>query len=46
MLTQAVEALRSGQSPKSTLSILETDPGDELALSLARLGRAIFGPKN
>jgi hypothetical protein len=46
MLTQAADALRSGQSPKSTLSILETDPGDELALSLARLGRALFGAKS
>jgi hypothetical protein len=46
MLTQAADALRSGQSPKSTLSLLEADPGDALALSLARLGRALFGPKN
>jgi hypothetical protein len=46
MLTQAADALRSGQSPKSTLSILETDPGDALALSLARLGRALFGAKS
>ena len=46
MITQAADALRSGQSPKSTLSILEADPADELALSVARLGRALFGAKN
>lgn len=43
-LAEAAGELRHGQ-PAAALAILETDPGDRLAGALARLGRAILGPK-
>lgn len=44
-LEQAGEALRSGAGRQETFALLEADPGDGLALALARLGRAIQGAK-
>ncbi len=46
MLTQAVAEQKCGGSPQNVLSLLEADPTDALALSLARLGRTLFGPKS
>jgi hypothetical protein len=43
-LAEAADELRHGQQ-RTALAILETDPGDRLAGALARLGRAIIGPK-
>jgi hypothetical protein len=46
MLTQAAEAIRGGGGHQSVISLLEADPSDELARTLARLGRSLFGPKS
>jgi len=43
---QAGEAIRSGADRREVLALLESDPADALALRLASLGRAIFGPKS
>jgi hypothetical protein len=43
-ITQAMDELRHGQH-RTALGLLGSDPGDQLASSLARLGRAIFGPQ-
>lgn len=43
-ITDAVTELQHGQHG-ATLAALEVDPRDELALALAELGRAIFGPQ-
>lgn len=41
----AAADLAVGGSRRSALAVLESDLGDDLAASLARLGRAIFGPR-
>jgi Bacterial regulatory proteins, gntR family len=43
-ITQAMDELRHGQR-RTALDLLGCDPGDDLAASLGRLGRAIFGPQ-
>lgn len=39
----AAADLAAGASRRTVLSVLESDPGDDLAAVLARLGRAMFG---
>jgi len=43
VIAQAAADLAAGSSHRSVLGLLESDPGDQLAGALARLGRAIFG---
>ena len=43
-IAQAADELRHGER-RTALDRLESDPGDRLAGALARLGRAILGPK-
>jgi len=43
-IEQAVAELAGG-AQRSVLTALESDPGDHLALALARLGRAVIGSK-
>lgn len=45
VLQQAIEAARAGEGREAQLQALEADPGDGLAASLARIGRALFAPK-
>jgi hypothetical protein len=40
-LAQAVAARQQGSDPGTVIRILDSDPGDELAATLARLGRAL-----
>jgi hypothetical protein len=42
-ITQAAEELRHGQH-RAALAMLDSDPGDALAVALAGLGRAMLGP--
>jgi hypothetical protein len=44
-ITQAVEELRRGEQ-RAALAVLESDPGNALAVALARLGRAMLGPQS
>jgi hypothetical protein len=41
-VTQAAEEMRHGQQ-RAAMTILETDPGDELAAALASLSRTLQG---
>ena len=45
-LTAASDVLRQGASNRAVLSELESDPRDELAGAVAKLGRAVFGRKS
>jgi hypothetical protein len=45
-LAQAAEAMRDGHGRKTVLALLRGDPGDSLALALARLGGALDGAKS
>jgi hypothetical protein len=44
-LADAADELRQGQR-RTALAILDADPDDSLAAALARLGRAIVGPRS
>jgi hypothetical protein len=41
LLAQAVAARQQGSDPRTVIQILDSDPGDELAATLARLGRTL-----
>jgi len=41
LVEQACVDLRDGDSPKTVINALDADRGDELALTLASLGRAL-----
>ena len=43
-ITQAAEEIHHG-ARRTALSVLESDPGDDLALALASLGRTLYGPE-
>lgn len=43
VITAAADELRHGQQ-RAMLAALDSDPGDQLAAALARLGRAMLGP--
>jgi hypothetical protein len=43
-ITQAAEEMRHG-ARRTALSLLECDPGDDLALALGKLGRTLYGPE-
>jgi hypothetical protein len=40
-VTLAAVGRRAGDCPQEAIRVLETDPGNDLALALARLGRAV-----
>lgn len=45
VIQQAIEAAKSGEGREAQLRALELDPGNDLAASLARIGRTLFAPK-